>query len=85
MKQEIYICDIKGCKNTSKTSEISQTTIQCIRTTDMTEGRPCNRYLDRENIDICKKCYDKILHGAYVIAYGAQGYNTFELHEHYKK
>ena len=81
-KEIIYKCDIRGCENTEK---VKEEILSCIRTTDTTEGRPCDRHLVREKLDICEQCYDKILHGAYVIVYGAQGYNTFELHECYKK
>jgi hypothetical protein len=81
-KKIIYECDIKNCGNTEN---IIEAAIQCIRTTDTTEGRACKRYLVREKIDICEECYNKILNGAYVTVYGAQGYNTFELHECHKK
>jgi hypothetical protein len=71
------ICDIEKCK--TPTNETTSRKIQCIFLTDQTEGRSSKKYLDIKKIDICSFCYEKILNGSYILAHGAQGFNTYSL------
>lgn len=75
MKQEKYICDVKGCSNES---EHKQKDIQVIFDTEQTEGRSVKPYLDTVKIDICEKCLQTILkEGKYLHASGAMGHNEY--------
>ena len=73
----IYICDI--CKNKlNQNNEIKlKFNIQVIFHTEQTEGRNVNPYLSNEKIDICQKCYNKVLEGNYIHGNGAQGCNNY--------
>lgn len=76
-KIEQYICDINGCK---EEAAHRNTKLQVIFTTEQTEGRSTKPYLDSKPIDICEKHWDKLLsEKKYIVAYGAQGNNTFNL------
>jgi len=74
------VCDIEKCNS----ENCNERKIQCIRTTDTTEGRPCNRYFETNKIDICEDCYSELLRGGFIIVYGAQGYNSYELYKREK-
>ena len=75
MKNEIFTCDIKGCKSTAPQNV--QKRIQVIFTTDQTEGRSVKPYLSEADIDICAKCLDNVLEGNYIYANGAMGHNEY--------
>jgi hypothetical protein len=77
-RTEIIKCDIKDCKNTTKVKALR---IHVIFTTDQTEGRSKSPYLSLEEFDICENCYNKILSGKMIFAFGAQGYNTYYFKE----
>lgn len=81
MKVEQYFCDINDCKKECKSQ---QEKLQVIFTTEQTEGRGCNPYLDTATINICDACKEKVLQGMPIFAYGAQGYNTYILRENGK-
>jgi len=68
-------CDIKNCKE----KDARNTKLQVIFTTNGLEGKPCSPYIEHHHIDICKECFSKILSGAVIFAYGAQGHNTYEI------
>lgn len=71
-KIELVNCDIcgNGC------GEMTQKT-QVIFTTEQTEGRSCNPYLQLVDIDLCDECKEHLLKGNYIFAEGAQGYNKY--------
>ena len=76
MKQEKWICDIKGCDNEPIHKGFS---LQVIFTTEQTEGRGCTPHLSKETLDLCEDCMSKILEGNYVWGEGAQGHNRYYL------
>jgi hypothetical protein len=78
MKREICNCDINGCNN--EVTHHKNMSIQVIFTTEQTEGRSVNPYLDTVVIDICEECLEKVVKNKkYIVAYGAQGYNIYKL------
>lgn len=78
MKKEVCTCDIKGCSNQVTLNR--SLPIQVIFTTDQTEGRGVKPYLDNVRLDICEDCLEKLVKNQkYIIASGAQGYNTYIL------
>ena len=66
-------CDV--CKGDSNIKSIGK--LQVIQTTEQTEGRNCTPYLSEKSIDLCDKCYSRILSGHYLFAAGAMGYNDY--------
>jgi len=76
MKIERFICDIDKCENTAYATN---KTFMCIRKTDTTEGRPIKGYTEIVSLDICAECLDSIIQGFAIFAYGAQGFDTFEI------
>lgn len=78
MKREVCTCDIKDCNN--DVTSHKNMTIQVIFTTEQTEGRGVKPYLQTVVIDICEECLEKLVKNQkYIIASGAQGYNTYIL------
>lgn len=76
MKIEKHICDIDGCgKDAEKINKSFGMSV--IFTTEQTEGRSVDPYIQHQQFDICADCHAKILTGQAVYAHGAQGYNTF--------
>jgi len=74
MKTTTYICDIKNC--TKEATKIDEK-MQVIFKTNQTDGGNCVPYLTFVTLDICDRCYEKLLGGTYISAYGAQGHNTY--------
>ena len=74
MKIETYKCDIEDCDNTA--THINEK-IQVIFRTEQNEGTPINGSLSIEKLDICKDCYEKLISGKIINAYGAQGFNKY--------
>ena len=73
---EIVTCDICGKKD----NEIQLENLQIIFTTEQTEGRSCEPYLIKEQLEICPECLGKIVNGKSILyGSGAQGYNKFWL------
>lgn len=46
--------------------------------TEQNEGTPCEPYFNINTLDICPECYDRLLNQWPIVAFGAQGYNTYE-------
>jgi len=67
-------CDIDKCKNINN---VKNEKIQVIFQTEQTEGRNCKPYLSIVSIDLCSSCKEKVLNGNAIMAYGAQGFNSF--------
>jgi len=71
-----HSCDVCGVDVLSTQCGIH---LQVIWTTEQTEGRPTkpNINVSPEKIDLCEKCYERVLAGNYIYAAGAQGYNRY--------
>lgn len=70
-----YFCDI--CKKeTEKDNVKSISRMPVIFTTEQTEGRSVEPYLDFVSIDICNKCLAKSIK---IKASGAMGYNNYRI------
>ena len=74
MKIETYKCDIEDCDNTAT---FINERFQVIFRTEQTEGRPIKGSLSIQKLDICKNCYEKLISGMSINAYGAQGFNKY--------
>jgi len=81
MRTTTITCDIEGCGapldiDTGITKELG-----IIFTTEQTEGRSTRNHICSQRVDLCPKCYAKVLEGNYIFAHGAQGYNTYYFKE----
>lgn len=47
--------------------------------TEQNEGTVCKPYFDTVTIEMCPECYEKLLSTWPISAYGAQGYNNYEI------
>ena len=72
MRIERKYCDV--CNSEEK---VFKDKLQVIFTTDPTEGRACSNFLCLQDIDLCKKCKDKVLEGNYIMAAGAMGHYKY--------
>ena len=70
---EVVKCDICNHKN----KEIKEVKLDVIFTTEQTEGRGVEPYLQRKTLDICDPCKEHILKGNYIFGSGAMGFNTY--------
>lgn len=70
-------CDIKGCTN----ENVKEKVVSVVFEHDQEDGRrKVEPYLSTKSIDICDKCWKKMLEERKLIyAYGCMGYNTYEL------
>lgn len=85
MKKTLTICTCDVCKEKlSVDKDYKSPRIQVIFTTEQTEGRSVSPYLYYLDIDLCEKCYTKLLTGKYIFAHGAMGYNTYYFKEEEK-
>ena len=78
MKQTTYICDIKNCA--TEATHINEK-MQVIFKTNQTDGSNSPSHFTFVTMDICDGCFDKLLGGTYIVAYGAQGQNTYYIKE----
>lgn len=77
MKIITYTCDIKGCKSNAHEKPYK---MQVIFTTETTEGKSCDPYLDFEKIYLCGTCRQRVIsERRYIMADGAQGFNNYHL------
>lgn len=53
-------------------------------TTNQEDGYPSEPYISKTYIDICPDCYKKYLELFPIVAYGAQGCNTFKFRDENK-
>lgn len=74
-----YFCDV--CNKEKQETELAKQDIQCIFTTEQTEGRPVKPYLSKQQIEICDSCYSHVLKGNYLYGNGAMGYNNYYFKE----
>ena len=58
--------------------------IQCIFTTEQTEGRTIDPHLSNATMEICGDCYSHVVKGNYIWARGAMGHNTYYFKEETK-
>ena len=73
----IVTCDIKNREHLGK---ILNKSLTVIWTTEQTEGRSIDPYMDTQNMDICEGCYRfSIEERKHISASGAQGYNDYTL------
>lgn len=75
MKKEIISCDIQGEHN-GKISSYKNMTVVFV--TEQNEGRTCEPYFDKVDIDICEDHLGNLLQNRVMItAEGAMGYNKY--------
>ncbi len=72
MKKTVIRCDV--C---TKTGRRTDQKLQVIFTTEQNEGRTTEHYLSFEQLDICERCYSRVLAGESLFAYGAMGFNKY--------
>lgn len=72
MKKLIQYCDVCGRENATEKK------IEVVFTTEQTEGRSVEPYLEIVKIDICSVCVSKKTMGEVLFAYGAQGHNHYQ-------
>jgi hypothetical protein len=83
VKMEIIkkVCDI--CESVTKNEKEE---IQVIFTTEQTEGKSCEPYLEIVKMNVCISCKKDILKGKAVTGWGAMGYNNYRIkNENLKK
>ena len=69
---ETYVCDI--CKK--EELEMQSINYPILFTTEQTEGRSVEPYINQKQIDACKECLAKIIR---LQGQGAMGYNTYKI------
>ena len=72
---DVYLCDV--CQDRITDIKLLRRKIQVIFTTEQTEGYSCEPHLCDETLDICKDCFEKVLHGNYIFGSGGMGYNKY--------
>lgn len=68
-----YTCDI--CQEPAK---FLQQRVPVVFITEQTEGRPCRPHLTAKTLDLCERCFQRIVDSYPLKASGAQGTNTYE-------
>lgn len=80
-KEEIkYFCDI--CKKETNEKDCFRVNYPVIFTTNQTDGKECKAYIEQKQIDICRRCADKVLK---ITASGCQGCNDYKVLEDKKE
>lgn len=86
MRKTIISCDIDKCNNTiteivHKGFQVERLippkSISVIFTTEQTEGRSCEPYVESIILDICSDCMKKYINGDQIRAKGAQEHNVY--------
>lgn len=70
--EEHVKCDTCGAR------EAKRVKTSVVFTTEQTEGRPTEPYIQIHELDVCDDCLEQMVgNGRQIYAHGAQGYNTY--------